>query len=212
MLVRLDQQDIPGTDIEIIVINDGSTDDTQARLEDRSDLYSRLINLEFNRGKGAAVKAGLAVATGEFVVFQDADLEYDPADLIKLLEPVLQFDADLVIGSRFIAPPVTRVFYFWNKFGNRLITFTFNILNNTTFTDIYSCYLLYRRSLVNPQRLKTEGWEQHAEILSLAVQEGNSFFEVPISYFGRTVIEGKKIRPWHAIAVLSTIIRCRLLK
>jgi hypothetical protein len=114
------------------------------------------------------------------------------------------------MGSRFVAPQCTRVFYFWHKVGNGLITFTFNIFNNTTFTDIYSCYLLYRRSLVDPTRLATAGWEQQAEILSKAVRAGRVFYEVPISYHGRTYGEGKKIKAHHAIAVLATIVRERL--
>ncbi len=101
-----------------------------------------------------------------------------------------------------VASPITRVSYFWHKVGNRLITLTFNLLNNTTFTDVYSCYLLYRCSLVPVETLTTTGWKQHAEILTRAVSNGKSYFEVPVSYYGRTYDEGKKIRAHHAIAVV----------
>jgi len=119
---------------------------------------------------------------GIFVLFQDADLEYSPSDYDVLLRPVLEFDADVVIGSRFLAPQWTRVSYFWHKMGNHLITLMFNVLNNTTFTAIYSCYLLYRRPLVAVEDIRFRGWEQHGEIVTLAVRRGKVFYEVPISY------------------------------
>ena len=212
ILEAVSAQQVPGVELETIVINDGSTDDTAARIEQRPELYAKFVNLSQNGGKGAAVKVGLAAASGEFILFQDADLEYSPSEYAKLMAPVLEYDADLVIGSRFIAPKCTRVFYFWNKVGNRFITLVFNVLNNTTFTDIYSCYLLYRRELVPVDQLRTVGWEQHAEILSLATRKGTSLFEVPISYFGRTFEEGKKIRARHAFSVLLTIVKCRLFR
>lgn len=205
-------QSIDGVDFEVIVIDDGSKDRTVELLEANPELYTKLIKQPRNGGKGAAVMAGMKEASGDYILFQDADLEYDPADYGKLLKPALKFDADVVMGSRFVAPEFTRVSYFWHKVGNRLITFIFNIFNNTTFTDVYSCYLMFRRTLVDPDRLQTQGWEQHAEILSKAVAAGKSFYEVPISYQGRTYDEGKKIRAHHAISVIWTIIRMRLFR
>jgi len=204
------QQVVDGVEFEVIVIDDCSTDITVELLEKRPDLFTKLIKQSKNGGKGAAVKAGLSAATGEYVLFQDADLEYDPNDFGRLLQPVLRFDADVVMGSRLVASPITRVSYFWHKIGNKLITLIFNVLNNTTFTDVYSCYLLYRRSLVPAESLTTEGWEQHAEILTRAVSTGKSYFEVPISYYGRTYEEGKKIRAHHVIPVVWTMLVKRL--
>src|SRR5882724_5996973 len=200
------EQVVPGVSFEILVVDDGSKDSTVALLEKNPELYTRLIKMPKNGGKGAAVKAGLAAATGDYILFQDADLEYDPSDYAKLMMPVTRFSADIVMGSRIAAPPCTRVAYFWHKVGNRFLTFTFNVLNNTTFTDIYSCYLMFRRSLIDPRELKTSGWEQQAEILTLAVKRSRVYYEVPICYFGRTYEEGKKIRAHHIIAVIRTII------
>jgi glycosyltransferase involved in cell wall biosynthesis len=199
----------PGVKFEVLVIDDGSKDRTIALLEANTDMYGQLIKMPQNGGKGAAVKAGLALAKGEYVIFQDADLEYDPADFAKILFPIIEHQADVVMGSRFIAPQHIRVSYFWHKIGNYLITIIFNILNNTTFTDVYSCYLMFRRDLIDPENLKTFGWEQHAEILSIAIQRGKVFYEVPISYHGRTYEDGKKIRSHHTIAVIWTMIKMR---
>ncbi|MBI2586280.1 MAG: glycosyltransferase family 2 protein [Rhodospirillales bacterium] len=212
ILGRVARQNIDGICFEVLVVDDGSRDRTVALLEENPGLYTKLIKRGFNGGKGAAVRAGLKAASGDYVLFQDADLEYDPADYGNLLRPVLEFDADIVMGSRLVAAPITRVSYFWHKVGNRLITFIFNILNNTTFTDIYSCYLLYRRELVNVDMLAADGWEQQAEILSKAVAKAQKMYEVPIRYYGRTYAEGKKIKAHHAVAVLWTIAWRRIVR
>jgi len=198
VLENIERQNIDGFSIEVIVIDDGSTDQTVEILESRPNLYSRLIRRSQNGGKGAAVIDGLMVATADYILFQDADLEYDPHDFKQIFSVVSECGADIVMGSRLSAPPITRVSYFWNKVGNRLITLLFNVLNNTAFTDIYSGYLLYRRTLVAPKSLRAFGWDQQAEILTIASRKTRKLYEVPISYFGRTLEEGKKIR-WTAI-------------
>lgn len=203
-------QRIDGVTFEVIVVNDASTDATLARLQTRPDLYDRVITHEKNSGKGAAVRTALRAAAGDYVLFQDADLEYDPAEYAKLLLPVQRFDADLVVGSRFLAPLYTRVHYLWHKVGNKTITTVFNVLFNTTFTDLYTCYILFRRSLLAPDDLKTDGWEQQAEILALVVSRSRTHYEVPIAYHGRTYEQGKKIRARHALDVLGTILWMRL--
>lgn len=212
LLERVRAQRVDGFEFEVIVIDDGSRDRTPDLLHDNAGLYDRLVTQSPNQGKGAAVIAGLSEASGDYVLFQDADLEYDPDEYESLLLPVLRFDADVVIGSRFAAPKYTRVANFWNRVGNGFITLLFNILNNTTFTDIFSCYLLYRRKLVSPDSLTSMGWEQHAEILSRAVAAGRSFYEVPISYNGRTYDEGKKIRAYHVFSVIWTILYRRFVR
>lgn len=209
ILEKVRQQRVDGVAFEVIVVNDASSDGTLGRLESRPDLYDRLVSHRQNGGKGAAVKSGLRAATGEYVLFQDADLEYDPAEYAKLLLPVLRFDADMVLGSRFLAPLYTRVHYLWHKIGNKAITGVFNVLFNTTFTDLYTCYVLFRRGLIVADELRTEGWEQQAEILCLVVRRSRTHYEVPIAYHGRTYDEGKKIRAHHALGVLWTIVRTR---
>jgi len=201
--VRAEKHD--GFSFEVIVIDDGSRDRTVELLKENPALYDKLVQMPKNGGKGAAVRAGLENATGEYILFQDADLEYSPKDYGKLLLPLREFDADVVIGSRFLAPPFLRVAYFWHKLGNLFITFMFNIMNNTTYTDIYTCYLMFRRSLVPPADLRTNGWEQQAEILTMAVKRGQVFYEVPISYHGRSYEEGKKIRAYHVLSVIKAI-------
>lgn len=198
-------------ELQVIVVDDGSVDGSPDLVRSRPELCDTFIPLSRNRGKGGAVVAGLEAADGDYVLFQDADLEYDPQAYQQLVFPVRQFDADVVMGSRLMAPPYTRVHYFWHKVGNRFISLAFNLLNNTTFTDVYSCYLLYRRTLIDPAELRTMGWEQHAEILSKLARRARIIYEVPITYAGRTYGEGKKIKAHHVIAVLWTMIKERVM-
>ena len=212
LLENVHAQEIEEVAFEIVVVDDGSTDRTAEFVSRRPDLYDHFVKLPNNLGKGGAVKAGLGVVTGDYVLFQDADLEYDPNEYAALLKPVLRFDAEIVLGNRIIAPEYTRVHYFWHKVGNRLITLAFNLLNNTTFTDIYSCYLMYRRDLLEPAELVSNGWSQHAEILSRIVRRAEVIYEVPISYHGRSYAEGKKIRGTDAVSVVWMIFKRRLFR
>ena len=196
ILEKINQQSIVGIKIEIIIINDGSTDNSLKILEEHSSLFHKLINLEKNSGKGAAVREGLKSATGDYILFQDADMEYDPSEYTKLLEPIIKQNADIVIGSRLMTSSLTRRGgYSKNRIGNNFITWLFNLLNHTTFTDIYSGYLIFRRSNITPNKLRTDGWEQQAEILSKIVKNSSKMYDIPITYHGRTYQEGKKIKP-----------------
>lgn len=202
---------MPDVAFEVIVVDDASQDESLNLLLSNSELYDQIVTLKANGGKGAAVLAGLHASHGTFILFQDADLEYDPSEYSKLLMPVLKLKADIVIGSRLMAPQVTRVVYFWHLVGNRLLSLIFNILHNTTFSDIYSCFLLYRKTLVDPNTIHTRGWDQQAEILSRAVTHAKVIYEVPISYHGRTYAEGKKIRWHHGLSVMWRILITRVL-
>jgi len=210
VLKRLNSTKVDEVDYEVIVINDGSTDKTKELLEQNKNLFSKLINNERNSGKGFSVKEGLKVASGDYIIFQDADLEYDPIEFKKFIKLCRQFDADLILGSRFIYSEYTRSHNILNKIGNHILTFIFNIFYNTTFTDIYSCYLCYKKILIDPNNLKSNGFDQHAEILCKAVKKGKKFYEVPISYNGRTHEEGKKIKFYHFFSVVFRIIIQRL--
>jgi len=191
---------------EIIVIDDGSTDQSKNLLENNKELYDKLLINETNKGKGFAVKKGIKNATGSHIIFQDADLEYDPDDFKKFEKIFTEFDADGVIGSRFVYSSYTRSHNILNKIGNSFLTLIFNILYNTTFTDIYSCYFAFKKNLINPDELKSEGFDQHAEILCKVIKRGNKFYEVPINYNGRSYSEGKKIKFYHFFIVLYQII------
>jgi glycosyltransferase involved in cell wall biosynthesis len=212
VLTAVSRQRIEGVELEVVVVNDCSRDRTADVIRECAGLYRHFVDLPRNGGKGAAVIAGLRAATGDYILVQDADLEYNPDEYPGLLKPVLDFDAEVVMGSRFIAPPWTRVNYFWHKVGNVTITLLFNLLNNTTFSDVYSGYLLFKRSLVSPDELKCFGWDQQAEILSRICARSRVLYEVPISYHGRTYEEGKKIRAHHAIPVILTMVRERLVR
>ena len=196
---------------EIIVIDDGSTDQARKLLESNKNLYDKLLVNESNKGKGFSIKKGISNASGTHIIFQDADLEYNPADYNKFEKIFVDFDADGIIGSRFVYSNYTRSHNILNKIGNTILTFVFNLLFNTTFTDIYSCYFAFKKSLLNIEELRTNGFEQHAEILCKVIKKGNKFYEVPISYNGRNNSEGKKIKPHHFFLVLFEIIRGRFI-
>ena len=196
---------------EIIVIDDGSTDQSRKLLEDNKHLYDKLLVNESNKGKGFSVKKGLINTSGTHIIFQDADLEYDPVDFKKFEKIFSDFDADGIIGSRFIYSNYTRSHSILNKIANTFLTCIFNLLYNSTFTDIYSCYFAFKKDLLNAHELRTEGFEQHAEILCKVIKKGNKFYEVPINYNGRDASEGKKIKPHHFFLVLYEIIRGRII-
>jgi len=212
VLEKVNQQKIDSILTEIIVINDGSKDCSLELLKNNPKLYTKLINLEKNKGKGGAVRDGLKSAVGDYILFQDADMEYDPSEYEKLLKPVIKFDADIVMGSRLMSSSLTRQGgYARNRIGNNFITSLFNLLNNTKFTDIYSGYLIFRRANITPSKLRTDGWEQQAEILSKIIRKSSKIYDVPIVYHGRTYEEGKKIKPRHILNIIGTIIREKIL-
>ena len=208
ILKKVNHQKINSILMEIIVINDGSKDCSLELLKNNPKLYTKLINLEKNKGKGGAVREGLKSAIGDYILFQDADMEYDPSEYEKLLEPLIKFGADIVMGSRLMTSSLTRHGgYARNRIGNNFITSLFNLLNNTTFTDIYSGYLIFRRANIIPSKLRTDGWEQQAEILSKIIRNASKIHDVPIVYHGRTYEEGKKIKPRHILGIIGMIIR-----
>jgi len=196
---------------EVIVINDGSTDKTSEILKYNPNLYSTLINNKKNFGKGYAVKEGLKLCSGDYVIIQDADEEYDPKEFIKFVRCIYFFKPDLIVGTRFIFSDYSRSHNFFNKVGNRLITFFFNIFYNTTFTDIYCCYICFKKDLLKLEKISSLGFSQHAEILCYIVKNGKKFYEVPINYNGRTIKDGKKIRFYHIFSIFYQIVKSKFI-
>ena len=164
---------------EIIVVDDGSNDKTNKLLVDNKDLYDKIFVNSSNKGKGYSVKKGLEHASGTHIIFQDADMEYDPKDFKKFEKIFKEFDADGIIGSRIIYSEYSRSHNILNKFGNRILTSIFNILYNTTFTDIYSCYFAFKKELIDEKLLKSNGFEQHAEILCKVIKKAINFMRFP---------------------------------
>jgi len=210
VLELIDRVKAAPIDKEIIVVDDCSTDGTRAllqqRLEERGDIILEL--LERNGGKGAAVQAGLKCASGDVVIIQDADLEYDPADYPILLRPIQTGKARVVYGSRFIGEH--RAMYFWHSLGNKFLTLVCNVLFDTTLTDMETCYKVFTIDIARQLKLREPRWGFDPEITARILKMGNRIYEVPISYAGREFNEGKKIS-WHdGFVVLLTLLRSRI--
>ena len=178
---------------ELIIVNDASTDRTLELVETLSDPRVRILSHPVNQGKGAALRTGIAAATADYVGIQDADLEYDPADLARLLEPLLQGKADVVFGSRFLSGDAHRVLYFWHSVGNRLLTLASNMTSNLNLTDMETCYKVFKRESIQSIRIEENRFGFEPEITIKIARSGARVYEVGISYAGRSYEEGKKI-------------------
>lgn len=202
-----------GIEKELILVDDGSTDGTRGLydniLREHSGENIRLLLHEHNRGKGAALRTGFAQATGELVLVQDADLEYDPRDYPRLLAPILEGKADVVYGSRFVGGDAHRVLFFWHMVGNKLLTLLSNALTNLNLTDMETCYKVFRREVLERIRLTSNGFEFEPEITAKVARHGYRIYEVGVSYSGRDYAEGKKINWKDGLKALLAIIRFR---
>ena len=187
----------PYPDKEIIVVDDGSRDGTVEKLRteiDGSGRVNQVIYHERNQGKGAALRTGFRHATGDVVIVQDADLEYDPNEYPRLVEPIAAGKADVVFGSRFVGSEAHRVLYFWHRVGNNVLTLLSNMLTNLDLTDMETCYKAFRREIIQSIRIEEDRFGFEPEITAkVAKIRDLRIFEVGISYYGRTYDEGKKI-------------------
>lgn len=198
---------------EIVIVDDGSTDGTWTLLKDVIEpQVSKVVYCEQNRGKGAALSVGFGVVTGDVVIIQDADLEYDPADYGRLLEPIFQGKADVVYGSRFISDRPRRVLYFWHYFGNKCLTFLSNIATNLNLSDMETCYKVMRRDVVRKLTITERGFGVEPEITAKIAKMGVRICEVGISYHGRTYAEGKKITYRDGVWALWCILKYNFLR
>jgi len=194
LLDKVREVDI-GMDREIILVDDGSTDGTRDLLPALEEQFDdvRVSLHEVNQGKGAALHTGFALATGDWVLIQDADMEYDPRDYPKLLQPVLEGRADVVYGSRFLGGGPHRVVYYWHSVGNKFLTTFSNMMTNINLTDMEVCYKLFKRELLQGLTLKEKRFGFEVEVTAKIARSKAVIYEVPISYYGRSYEEGKKI-------------------
>lgn len=188
-------QSAPYPDKEIIVVDDCSTDGTREKLKamEGTGRLAQILYHEQNQGKGAALRTGIQAATGDLVIIQDADAEYDPNEYMRLITPILQDKADVVYGSRFAGGDAHRVLYFWHKVGNSFLTLLSNMFTNLDLTDMETCYKLFRREIIQGIPIEENRFGFEPEITAKIAKTNCRIYEVGISYYGRTYAEGKKI-------------------
>lgn len=198
---------------EIILVDDYSTDGTRELLERdfEEPIFKKLFHA-VNQGKGAALRTGFAAATGDIVAIQDADLEYDPAELPGLIQPILKNEADVVFGSRFIGNGAHRVVFFWHMLGNKFLTLLSNMMTNMNLTDMECCYKLFRREVLEQITIEEDRFGVEPELTAKVSKLGVSVYEVGISYYGRTYDEGKKIGWKDGVRAIYAIIKYGLFR
>ena len=201
----------PVKEIEIIVVDDASTDGTREILKNEiEEKVDKVIYHEVNMGKGAALRNGFSEASGDIVIIQDADLEYDPNEYLILMEPIISGKADVVYGSRFTGGGSHRVLYFWHMIGNRFLTLLSNMLTNLNLTDIETCYKMFRREVIQSIEIKENRFGFEPEITAKIARKGCRIYEVGISYAGRTYAEGKKINWKDGFRAIYAILKYNL--
>jgi glycosyltransferase involved in cell wall biosynthesis len=198
--------------LEIIIVDDCSTDGTGEVARQLSAEYPQvqLVRHERNAGKTAALKTGFALTTGEIVIVQDADLEYDPADIYGVIRPILEGHADVVFGSRFLVRRAARVLYFYHYLANKFLTYLSNALTNLNMTDVETGYKAFRGDIIRNMRIVSSGFGFEVEVAAKIAKLNVAIYEVPISYYGRTYAEGKKIVFMDGVAALWLVIRFNL--
>lgn len=198
--------------LEVVIVDDGSTDNTYPLAQQLAKDYEMIqVIRQENAGKTAALRAGFARTRGAIVIVQDADLEYDPDEIGNVIEPILSGKADVVYGSRFLVRRATRVLYFYHYLANKFLTFVSNLLTNLNMTDIETCYKAFRGDIIRNMIIVSEGFGFEVEATAKAAKLGCAIYEVPISYYGRTYAEGKKIGVTDGLIAVWLILRFNLL-
>jgi glycosyltransferase involved in cell wall biosynthesis len=206
ILRRMRAVDLP-IDREFIVVDDGSDDGTRSVLAQLNDSTTRVLTHPKNRGKGAAIRTALEHVTGDLVLIQDADLEYDPDDWMRLIAPMLKGRARVVYGSRFTGEHTNMMYLHW--VGNRMLSLVTNLLYNTTLSDMETCYKLFDREVLRKITIKSDRFDFEPEITAKVLRQGVRIYEVPISYAGREVDEGKKITWRDGFAAMAALVKYR---
>jgi glycosyltransferase involved in cell wall biosynthesis len=209
LLKKVQNVKLLGLKKQIIVVNDGSVDKTLELLKKLKIPGGKILQHEKNRGKGAAIRTAIPHTTGDIVIIQDADLEYDPADYVTVLKPILSGIADVVYGSRFMG--VHRAFLFWHYVGNKVLTLVTNLLYDTVLTDMETCYKAFRGDIIRSLPLKSNRFDFEPEVTAKVLKRGYKLFEVPISYDGRGFGEGKKITWRDGLVALYCLLRYRIM-
>lgn len=205
----------PYPDKEIIIVDDCSRDGTREKLRDQietSGRVSKVLYHEVNQGKGAALRTGIQAATGDLVIIQDADLEYDPNEYGRLIEPIKSGKADVVFGSRFAGGGAHRVLYFWHRLGNSFLTMLSNMFTNLDLTDMETCYKLFRREIIQGIQIEENRFGFEPEITAKVAKLDCRIYEVGISYYGRTYAEGKKIGWRDGVRAIYCIVKYNLFR
>lgn len=197
---------------EIILVDDFSTDGTRDILKSCNELADKIVFHERNQGKGAAVRTGLKAVSGDIIIIQDADLEYDPDEYSKMIGPILEGKADVVYGSRFMGGEPHRVLYFWHRVGNALITLISNIFTNLNLTDMETCYKAFRKEILDKIQIEEDRFGFEPEITAKIAKLGCRIYEVGISYSGRTYEEGKKVGWKDGIRAIYCILKYNLFR
>jgi len=200
---------IEPADKEIIIVDDRSTDGSREILDGVREEGIRVVLHSKNMGKGAAIRTGFANAKGDILVIQDADLEYDPKEIPMLIRPIEEGVADAVFGTRLTGGKPQRVHMFWHRVGNNVMTLFANILFNTTLTDVTTCYKAFKRDFIKDIKIKSDGFSIESELTAKILKKEARLYEMPISYYGRSYKEGKKIKFYHAVGIIWALIKFR---